>query len=356
MYPIYLHARAPLHDIYDSCGTVVHSTVGKFTVSFREVDHWTPYEFERQGFSGFDLVTNIPIGGPCDLRRYEVASMDCPKGDIQFDLGTLAEIKRGWAKPLPPHQVLAADLGIEPEWFDKVNVAWYGTRTSEDQNPEDNDEFYAELDKILDQRDELEFGSDNESEAGDDIVEPSVGFTDEPTTLITESNVETTVATTVEPDVIVGFSEASPDARPFLAKPRTLIPMGRVTDPYGEVEDALPKKDPEKLEKIFKRSLIITDEATSSFARRTGKATGFIPGTRLDPGDARTSKKTKKSSKPARNKPEKDPTGSSEEDRNPPKRERRKSFEIAAARLSAIPRTQSGEESLRPKAQARGDG
>jgi hypothetical protein len=339
-YPIYVKAKAPLHDIYGSQGTIIAPILGHLVIDYRSPDSWGETDYVRAGFSEYVLSTDFHIRGPADLRIFEIASFDSPVAEIKLELGIDDQLKAGPASR-PAHQKLALVLGIEPERFDRVDAAWSATGV-DGTDPEDNDEFMDKLDEILDQQD-IE-------ENADDPWGPSFIDSDATETIvITEGDysVADTISTVTEVEVDpVQDQPLKADLLPTPPPERNKFPKGNLP-----IQDELEGQGTPIEVPVVARKPVPPDVLLAAM-RKSLSSNGRGERSEVEPPDIRHGPKPGVTRPRPRHPPEtlrrfshlENPGGTKDRVRNPSKPERRKSFEKAAARLAAIPRTVSGDE------------
>jgi len=213
-------------------------------------------------------------------------------------------------------------MGIEPSRLKHVDSVWEETK-SPGEAPEDNFEFYNKLDAILDEQDLEDEGLDwsasesdsNESDLQSDST-PTARDLDSVTETISDLMVhDNPVCRVPEPNGSGTFHENGKDPPDGGQAEAQLTAVGYIR-PTG------PKRDPVPPDKFVQ-------EDGSSFDPEPG----------INPGRPETEGFGKGR-----------PKGLKDQGRNPDKTERRKSFEKAASKLAAIPRTKSGVETTRERA------
>lgn len=343
-YPIFMRAKAPPHDIYDSVGTLVTPMLGHLVISYRPVPTWAEKDYIDAGFSDYVLATNHPIYGPADLRRYEIATVDSPIWEIKLDLSKEDKVKAG---PVirPAYQSLAIGLGLEPKWLDKVEAIWHRTKV-EGVLPDDNDDFvdevYELLDRQYDEEDAEQLAASAEPDSDAETVVASTSG--EALSTIAQSAVEsvsTLLSDLLQPALVVTYP--TPTEEKEMVPPdigtTSVEPQLRGKIKGNSVPSSLTGEDQKPTGKaLFKLALqaLFEGELNSEPRKgpdKRGRVTGHRRGKSLDTQRDTLSVVSGSSST--------DKLGG---DRNPQKPERRKSFEKAAARLANIPRTRLGKE------------
>lgn len=335
-YPIYLTKAAPCHDIYDSQGTIVVSMV-KITIDYRGVGFFPDTDYGGTKFSDLVLASNVPIDGPADLRKFEIASFEIPKGEIELELSK--DIPKG--PKLDPHRALAAALGIEPAWFDRVDSLWEETKV-EDNNPNTNLDFrdgiedIFELQELENEELEDELPGPESLDPGETDVESVLGSTEVESLVGAEAPTITDTVVSDESSVVEAHSEIAHEGHLIKG----------LADAYPSSERNDPP-DIEHLNRVFS-SLTVesrTKLRTILLSKSEGTAAPDIHGT-----DSVMLTEENLGMGPPEVPPLPDGCTQSGNGgkRNPAKPERRKSFEKAASKLAAIPRTKSGKERMRP--------